>query len=138
VQNFIQDLGYTSGIESICTRISNLCIQCSFSHQISNQTTTALSIKKHLPVRRPPLRSCGREGQDALQRRLHAIARLMKKRWKDVSKEVQLCYAATKFVNSIEHSVWSDDDYFKATIVYYVKITKIRTSLISKNGDFEN
>lgn len=26
------------------------------------------------------------------------------KRWKDVSKEVQLLCAATKFVNSIEHS----------------------------------
>jgi hypothetical protein len=44
-----------------------------------------------------------------------------KKRWKDVSKEVQLFCAATKFVNSIEHSGWSDDDYFKAAVDYYVK-----------------
>jgi hypothetical protein len=44
-----------------------------------------------------------------------------KKRWKDVNKEVQLFCAATKFVNSIEHSGWSDDDYFKAAVEYYVK-----------------
>jgi hypothetical protein len=31
-----------------------------------------------------------------------------KERWKDVSKEVQLFCAAPKFVNSIEHSGWSE------------------------------
>jgi hypothetical protein len=50
-----------------------------------------------------------------------------KKRWKDVSKEVQLFCAATKFVHSIEHSGWNDDDYFKAAVEYYVKNHKDQT-----------
>lgn len=44
-----------------------------------------------------------------------------KKRWKDVSKEVQLFCAAVKFVESVEHSGWNEDDYFKAAKEYYIR-----------------
>jgi hypothetical protein len=47
-----------------------------------------------------------------------------KKRWKDVSKEVQLFCAANKFVHCIEHSGWNEDDYFNAAEEYYVKNNK--------------
>lgn len=44
-----------------------------------------------------------------------------KKRWLDVSKEVQKFVAAMKFVESVQHSGWNDDDYFKAAEEYYCK-----------------
>jgi hypothetical protein len=42
-----------------------------------------------------------------------------------------LC-AATKFMNSIEHSGRSGDDYVKAAVDYYVKNQKTTTSKITK------
>lgn len=42
-----------------------------------------------------------------------------KKRWQDVSREVQKFCAAMKLVESVEHSGWNDDDYFKAAEEYY-------------------
>lgn len=42
-----------------------------------------------------------------------------KKRWLEVSKEVQKFCAAMKFVESVEHSGWNDHDYFKAAEEYY-------------------
>lgn len=46
-------------------------------------------------------------------------AHASKKRWQDVSREVQKFCAAMKFVTSVEHSGWNDDDYFKAAEEYY-------------------
>ena len=43
----------------------------------------------------------------------------------DVSKEVQRFCAAMKFVESVEHSGWNDDDYFKAAEEYYCKRHKM-------------
>lgn len=42
-----------------------------------------------------------------------------KKRWLDVSREVQRFCASMKFVKSVEHSGWNEDDYFKAAEEYY-------------------
>ena len=42
-----------------------------------------------------------------------------KKRWMQVSREVQRFCSSMKFVESVEHSGWSKDDYSKAAEKYY-------------------
>lgn len=41
------------------------------------------------------------------------------KQWLDVSREVQKFCAAMKFVESVKHPGWNEDDYFKAAKEYY-------------------
>ena len=48
-----------------------------------------------------------------------------KKHWMDVSKEVQRFCAAMKFIESVEHSGWNDNDYFNAAEEYYTKRHKM-------------